>query len=258
MAGIHLAGDAAAGRSPLRAAAARRILVAWYADVGLPILLPFLLLVFRLQRYLRDPTLTGCAWPRMPRPSPRSQRCWIAGTSLTARAVMCRSRASRSGSSSTGSGSHLRRWRAARRRSPTSRRDQAGETIALVGGTGAGKSTLINLLCRLYDPTAGEIGVDGIRLADIDLASWRRRIAIAGQDAELLGGTIRDNIAYGDPDADHARIVQAAEQASIHSFVESLPQRYDSLVGTRGMQLSGGERQRISLARALLRRPDIV
>ena len=154
---------------------------------------------------------------------------------------MCRSRASASGSSSTGSDSPITRARSGARRSPTSRSRSGRETIALVGGSGAGKSTLINLLCRLYDPTAGEIRIDGVRLADLDLASWRRHIAIAGQDAELLGGTIRDNIAYGDPDADHARIVQAAEQASIRAFIKSLPQGYETPVSTRGMQLSGGD-----------------
>jgi subfamily B ATP-binding cassette protein MsbA len=235
------------------------LLVAWYADVGLPILLPFLLLVFRLQRYLRDldshrVCVAAHAAPvaEVAALLDRRDKPYLAPGYVPFQGFEERIVFDRVGFAYD---------EVAQRRpalADVSLEIRRGETIALVGGTGAGKSTLINLLCRLYDPTAGEIGVDGIRLADIDLASWRRRIAIAGQDAELLGGTIRDNIAYGDPDADHARIVQAAEQASINSFVESLPQRYDSLVGTRGMQLSGGERQRISLARALLRRPDIL
>ncbi len=235
------------------------LLVAWYAAVGLPVLLPFLLLVFRMQRYLRDfdyhrVRVASHAAPvaevaalldRRDKPYLAPGHVPFAG--LGERIVFDR----------VGFAYH----EGAQRRpalADLSLEIRRGETIALVGGSGAGKSTLINLLCRLYDPTAGEIRIDGVRLADLDLASWRRHIAIAGQDAELLGGTIRDNIAYGDPDADHARIVQAAEQASIRAFIESLPQGYDTPVGTRGMQLSGGERQRISLARALLRTPDIL
>ena len=133
-----------------------------------------------------------------------------------------------------------------------------GETLALVGGSGAGKSTLINLLCRIVDPTSGEIRVDGVPLAEFDLESWRRRIGFAGQDAELRPGTIRDNIAYGEPDAPLERIRAAAVQAHIHDFIETLPEGYDTPVGVRGTQLSGGERQRIALARALLRSPEIL
>jgi subfamily B ATP-binding cassette protein MsbA len=235
------------------------LLVAWYAEVSLPILLPFLLLVFRMQRYLRD-----CDYHRVRLAShaapvaevaallDRSDKPYLAPGSLPFAGLRERIVFQRVSFSYDDAGQ--RRPALA----DVSVEIRRGETIALVGGSGAGKTTLINLLCRLFDPTEGEIRIDGVRLADIDLGNWRRRIAIAGQDAELLGGTIRDNIAYGDPEAEHSRIVQAAKQASIHTFIESLPQGYDTPVGTRGMQLSGGERQRISLARALLRTPDIL
>jgi len=235
------------------------LLVAWYADVGLPILLPFLLLVFRMQRYLREFDLHRVRVASHAAPVveiaallDRSDKPYLPAGHVPFPGLGQRIVFDRVGFAHDGG---------AQRRpalADVSLEIGRGETIALVGGSGAGKSTLINLLCRLYDPTAGEIRVDGVPLADLDLASWRRHIAIAGQEAELLGGTIRDNIAYGDPDADQARIVAAAEQAGIRSFIESLPERYDTLVGTRGMQLSGGERQRISLARALLRTPDIL
>jgi ABC-type multidrug transport system fused ATPase/permease subunit len=133
-----------------------------------------------------------------------------------------------------------------------------GETIALVGGSGAGKSTLINLLCRIADPTAGEIRVDGVPLTEIDIASWRRRIGFAGQDADLRPGTIRDNISYGEPDATPDQIQAAAMQAQVHAVIEGLPKGYETPVGVRGTQLSGGERQRVALARALLRNPEIL
>ncbi len=133
-----------------------------------------------------------------------------------------------------------------------------GRVTAIVGDSGAGKSTLVNLLCRFYDPDDGEILVDGRPLPDLDLAAWRSRIAIAGQDADLVSGTIAENVAYGRPGASHEAIVAAARLADAHGFIESLPEGYRTPVGDRGLRLSGGQRQRIGLARALLRDPDVL
>jgi subfamily B ATP-binding cassette protein MsbA len=135
---------------------------------------------------------------------------------------------------------------------------QPQRMTALVGGSGAGKSTVIALLCRLHEPSTGQIVVDGVPLDDFDLTSWRGRIAVAGQDAELMNASIRDNIAYGRPDADDQAIVDAARQADAYAFITRLPDRFETRVGERGVRLSAGQRQRIGLARALLREPDIL
>lgn len=135
---------------------------------------------------------------------------------------------------------------------------EAGRVNAIVGDSGAGKSTLIHLLCRLHDPQAGAVRADGIDLRELDLPSWRERIAFAGQDAELLSGTVRFNIAYGVDEASDEAIEAAAKVAQAHEFIVTLPGGYDAEVGPRGTRLSGGQRQRIALARAILCRPDIL
>jgi ATP-binding cassette, subfamily B, bacterial MsbA len=133
-----------------------------------------------------------------------------------------------------------------------------GSVVTIVGPSGSGKSTLVNLLCRFYDPAEGRILVDGMDLRDLDTTSWRDRIAFAGQDAELLSGSVARNITFGKPDADHAEIRRVAELARAAEFIEALPDGYHTDVGLRGQRLSGGQRQRIALARALLRSPDIL
>jgi ATP-binding cassette, subfamily B, bacterial MsbA len=133
-----------------------------------------------------------------------------------------------------------------------------GSVFAIVGESGAGKSTLINMLCRFYDPTGGRVLVDGMDLREIDTTAWRERIAFAGQDVELMSGSVAWNIAFGDPQADREAIRRAAELACAAEFIEDLPDGYGTDVGLRGQRLSGGQRQRIALARALLRRPDIL
>lgn len=129
---------------------------------------------------------------------------------------------------------------------------------ALVGESGAGKSTLVNLLCRLYDPDEGAILVDGVPLPRLDLDQWRARIAFAGQDADLLGDTVGEAIAYGCPGAPREAVLEAARKAHALEFIDRLPQGLDTPVGDRGLQLSAGQRQRLGLARALLRQPEIL
>ena len=133
-----------------------------------------------------------------------------------------------------------------------------GEVVALVGPSGSGKSTLVNLLFGLYVPDAGRILLDGEPLAELDMYAWREHIAFAGQDSELVAGSVRYNIAYGVPQAKDAAVEAAARAAMAHEFIVELPGGYDADVGTRGTLLSGGQRQRIALARALVRKPDLL
>ena len=133
-----------------------------------------------------------------------------------------------------------------------------GRTTAVVGPTGSGKSTLVRLLLRFYDPDEGRIVVDGHDIRDLDLADLRRLTGLVSQDVYLFHGTVRENIAYGRPDASFEDVVAAASVAEAHDFVTALPQGYDTIVGERGQKLSGGQRQRISIARAVLKDPVIL
>ncbi len=133
-----------------------------------------------------------------------------------------------------------------------------GQVIALLGATGSGKSTIINLIPRFYDVSAGRITIDGIDIRDVTLKSLRRQIGIALQESFLFSATIHDNIAYGRPDATMDEVIQAAKIARAHDFIMSFPDGYDTWVGERGVTLSGGQKQRISIARALLLNPRIL
>jgi len=135
---------------------------------------------------------------------------------------------------------------------------EAGSTIAFVGQTGSGKSTLIKLLLRFYQPDAGSILIDGQPIDEVSLDSLRRKIGLVSQDVFLFQGTIAENIAYGSPDATLERIKAVAESAEATEFIERLPQGYHTVVGERGQKLSGGQRQRLSIARALLKHPPIL
>jgi subfamily B ATP-binding cassette protein MsbA len=133
-----------------------------------------------------------------------------------------------------------------------------GKSIAIIGRSGAGKSTIVNLLCRLLDPGKGQILVDGAPLTDLRVDQWRGRIGIAGQDIDLIAGTIAENIAFGKEEATAEEIALAAAAAHADEFIRLLPDGYDTAIGDRGLSLSGGQRQRISIARALIRKPDIL
>jgi subfamily B ATP-binding cassette protein MsbA len=134
----------------------------------------------------------------------------------------------------------------------------AGETTAFVGPSGGGKSTVIKLILRFYDPTAGRILTNGRVLSDFDLDSWRRQIAVVSQDGYLFNATVRENIKYGRLDATDDEVIDAARQADAHGFIERLPKQYDTVLGHHGLRLSGGQQQRISLARAIVRNPRIL
>ncbi|MFY9265595.1 MAG: ATP-binding cassette domain-containing protein, partial [Solirubrobacterales bacterium] len=134
----------------------------------------------------------------------------------------------------------------------------AGKTVAIVGGTGSGKTTLVSLIPRLYDVSAGSISVDGLDVRDVDAYDLRGQIAFVAEDSFLFSATLADNIAYARDDVTDAEIQQAARRAQIAAFIETLPDRYETVVGERGITLSGGQRQRVAIARALIADPRIL
>ncbi|MBN1139559.1 MAG: ABC transporter ATP-binding protein [Anaerolineae bacterium] len=135
---------------------------------------------------------------------------------------------------------------------------EPGETVAILGATGAGKSTLINLIPRFYDTDAGRVTLDGVDVRDLPLDQLRAQVSMSLQEAVLFTGTIRDNIRYGRPTATDEEVVEAAQAAQAHEFILSFPQGYDTMVGERGVNLSGGQKQRIAIARALLVQPKVL
>jgi ATP-binding cassette subfamily B protein len=135
---------------------------------------------------------------------------------------------------------------------------EPGQTVALVGATGSGKSTLVALIPRLYDPTGGAVLVDGADVREVDPLALRREIALVSDDPFLFSATVRENIAYARPDASDEEIERAARRAGAHDFISELPEGYETPVGERGYTLSGGQRQRLSIARALIMSPRIL
>jgi ATP-binding cassette subfamily B protein len=134
----------------------------------------------------------------------------------------------------------------------------AGQTVALVGTTGAGKTTVAKLLSRFYDPTDGAITLDGVDLRDLDELTLRRAVVMVTQESYLFGGTVADNIRFGRPEADMTDVIAAAKEIGAHDFITRLPQGYDTDVANKGGRLSAGQRQLVAFARAFLADPDVL
>jgi ATP-binding cassette subfamily B protein len=135
---------------------------------------------------------------------------------------------------------------------------EPGQVVAVLGATGSGKSTLINLIPRFYDVTSGRVTIDGVDVRDIKIESLRGNIGISLQESILFSGTIKDNIKYGRQNATDGEVMEAAKAAQAHDFITKFPDGYDTMVGQRGVNLSGGQKQRIAIARALLVKPQIL
>lgn len=134
----------------------------------------------------------------------------------------------------------------------------AGHTVAVVGASGAGKSTLARLLFRFFDVNSGSISIDGQNISEVTQASLRKAIGVVPQDTVLFNDTLYNNLAYGRPEASEAEVHQAAQQAHLTNFIQSLPEGYNTKVGERGLKLSGGEKQRVAIARVLLKNPPLL
>jgi subfamily B ATP-binding cassette protein MsbA len=233
------------------------LLIAVFTGISLPVLATFLVLMNRLQPHLRKLEQTGAALASAT--GHLSEVEWLLDAAADAIAPKSGDLPFRELRDCIEFADVTFQYRntnesAVRNASFVLRR---GRSTALIGPSGAGKSTVINLLCRLLEPVSGSIAVDGVPLARLRLSDWLNAIAVAGQDIELIEGTIAENISYSRPGMDRRKIEEAVLSAKAE-FIYALPEGLDSLVGTRGLNLSGGQRQRIGIARALARDPQIL
>nr|WP_302896816.1 ABC transporter ATP-binding protein [Mesorhizobium sp. LMG 17147] len=235
------------------------VIGAWFANVSFPLIVAFVILLYRLQPYMRSlqmawtqlqglsGSLEEVTWMLDPsdKPAPPQGSATFPGLSQGIKFEDV---------TFTYSGSEQR----AVVLHAASFDIRSGRSTALIGRSGAGKTTIVNLLCRFVEPDSGRILVDGSPLDRIDPSQWRKHIALASQELELVDGTIFENIVYGQDAASADDAERAAKLAEAHGFIEQLPQGYRTVVGYRGVNLSAGQRQRIALARALVRDPDIL
>lgn len=235
------------------------VIGAWLANVSFPLIVAFVILLYRLQPYMRSlqmawsqlqglsGSLEEVAWMLDPSGKPQPPQGDAAFPGLSQGIKFEDVTFTYSGSEQRAVVLHAASFDL-----------RSGRSTALIGRSGAGKTTIVNLLCRFVEPDSGRILVDGLPLDRIDPSQWRKHIALASQELELVDGTIFDNIIYGQDAASADDAERAARLAEAHGFIEQLPQGYRTVVGYRGVNLSAGQRQRIALARALVRDPDIL
>ncbi|MER9211418.1 ABC transporter ATP-binding protein/permease [Mesorhizobium sp. M0663] len=235
------------------------VIGAWFANVSFPLIVAFVILLYRLQPYMRSlqmawsqlqglsGSLEEVTWMLDPSGKPAPPQGSAAFPGLSQGIKFEDVTFTYSGSEQRAVVLHAASFDL-----------RSGRSTALIGRSGAGKTTIVNLLCRFVEPDSGRILVDGSPLDRIDPSQWRKHIALASQELELVDGTIFDNIIYGQDAASADDAERAAKLAEAHGFIEQLPQGYRTVVGYRGVNLSAGQRQRIALARALVRDPDIL
>ncbi|WP_287238771.1 ABC transporter ATP-binding protein [Mesorhizobium sp.] len=235
------------------------VIGAWFVGVSFPLIVAFVILLYRLQPYMRalqmawsqlqglSGSLEEVVWMLDPSDKPEPPRGHRPFQGLAQGIKFDDVTFTYSGKDQRAVVLHSAAFEI-----------RSGRSTALIGRSGAGKTTIVNLLCRFVEPDAGRILVDGSPLDQIDPSQWRRHIALASQDLELVDGTIFENIIYGQDAASTGDAQRAAKLAEAHEFIEHLPQGYQTVVGYRGVNLSAGQRQRIALARALVRDPDIL
>lgn len=235
------------------------VIGAWFVGVSFPLIVAFVILLYRLQPYMRalqmawsqlqglSGSLEEVVWMLDPTDKPEPPRGHRPFQGLAQGIKIDDVTFTYSGKDQRAVVLHSAAFEI-----------RSGRSTALIGRSGAGKTTIVNLLCRFVEPDAGRILIDGSPLDQIDPSQWRRHIALASQDLELVDGTIFENIIYGQDAASAGDAQRAAKLAEAHEFIEHLPQGYQTVVGYRGVNLSAGQRQRIALARALVRDPDIL